>query len=39
MKKIAFTGGGSAGHVVPNISLITEILATGEADVCYFGTG
>ncbi len=38
MKKIAFTGGGSAGHVVPNVALITEILSTGEADVCYFGS-
>ena len=38
MKKIAFTGGGSAGHVVPNLSLISEILRTGEADVCYFGS-
>ncbi|MBQ8658988.1 MAG: UDP-N-acetylglucosamine--N-acetylmuramyl-(pentapeptide) pyrophosphoryl-undecaprenol N-acetylglucosamine transferase [Clostridia bacterium] len=38
MKKIAFTGGGSAGHVVPNLSLISEILASGEADVCYFGS-
>lgn len=38
MKKILFTGGGSAGHVVPNIALIEEILSTGEADVCYMGT-
>ena len=36
MKKILFTGGGSAGHVVPNIALI-DILK-GEADVCYMGT-
>ena len=38
MKKIAFTGGGSAGHVIPNVALIQEILKTGEADVCYFGS-
>lgn len=39
MKKILFTGGGSAGHVVPNLALIDEILPSGEADVCYMGTG
>ena len=38
MKKILFTGGGSAGHVIPNLALIEEILSTGEADVCYMGT-
>lgn len=38
MKKILFTGGGSAGHVIPNIALIEEILSSGEADVCYMGT-
>ncbi len=38
MKKILFTGGGSAGHVIPNVALIEEILAKGEADVCYMGT-
>ncbi|MBQ4270047.1 MAG: UDP-N-acetylglucosamine--N-acetylmuramyl-(pentapeptide) pyrophosphoryl-undecaprenol N-acetylglucosamine transferase [Clostridia bacterium] len=38
MKKIAFTGGGSAGHVVPNLALMEEILKSGRADVCYFGT-
>lgn len=38
MKKILFTGGGSAGHVVPNIALIEEILSSGRADVCYIGT-
>lgn len=36
MKKILFTGGGSAGHVVPNIALIEALKA--EADVCYMGT-
>ena len=38
MKKILFTGGGSAGHVVPNIALIEEILSNGRVDVCYIGT-
>lgn len=38
MKKILFTGGGSAGHVVPNLAIIDEIIASGEADVCYMGT-
>lgn len=36
MKKVLFTGGGSAGHVVPNIALINALK--GEADVCYIGT-
>lgn len=36
MKKILFTGGGSAGHVVPNIPLIEALK--NEADVCYMGT-
>lgn len=38
MKKILFTGGGSAGHVIPNLALIEEILSSGEADVYYMGT-
>ena len=38
MKKIVFTGGGSAGHVVPNIALIEELLSTGEAEPYYIGT-
>ena len=38
MKKILFTGGGSAGHVLPNVALIEEILSAGDADVCYIGT-
>lgn len=38
MKKILFTGGGSAGHVIPNVALIEEILSEGETDVCYMGT-
>ena len=39
MKKILFTGGGSAGHVVPNVALIEELLSDGKVDVCYMGTG
>ena len=38
MKKVLFTGGGSAGHVVPNIALIEELLSSGDVDVCYMGT-
>lgn len=38
MKKILFTGGGSAGHVIPNIALMEELLSQGEIDVCYMGT-
>ena len=38
MKKILFTGGGSAGHVIPNIALIEELLSEGKTDVCYMAT-
>ena len=38
MKKILFTGGGSAGHVMPNIALMEELLSDGKTDVCYMGT-
>lgn len=38
MKKILFTGGGSAGHVLPNIALIEELLAEGKTELCYMGT-
>nr|MBR6778389.1 UDP-N-acetylglucosamine--N-acetylmuramyl-(pentapeptide) pyrophosphoryl-undecaprenol N-acetylglucosamine transferase [Clostridia bacterium] len=38
MKKILFTGGGSAGHAVPNLALIEELLSKGKTDVCYMGT-
>ncbi len=38
MKKILFTGGGSAGHVLPNVALIEEMLARGDVDVAYMGT-
>lgn len=38
MKKILFTGGGSAGHVIPNLALIDDLLSQGNVDVCYMGT-
>lgn len=38
MKKFLFTGGGSAGHVVPNVALIQEILENGNAEIFYIGT-
>lgn len=38
MKKILFTGGGSAGHVIPNLALIEELLSQGKIDVCYMGS-
>lgn len=37
MKKIVFTGGGSAGHVLPNIALMQELQKEGF-DLYYFGT-
>ncbi len=38
MKKILFTGGGSAGHVLPNVALIEELHARGDVEACYMGT-
>jgi len=38
MKKILFTGGGSAGHVVPNVAIMEQLLSDGKTDVCYIGT-
>lgn len=38
MKKIVFTGGGSAGHVVPNVAVMQELIKTGETDLYYMGT-
>jgi UDP-N-acetylglucosamine--N-acetylmuramyl-(pentapeptide) pyrophosphoryl-undecaprenol N-acetylglucosamine transferase len=38
MKKILFTGGGSAGHVIPNLALIEELLSKGDIEVGYMGT-
>lgn len=39
MKKIVFTGGGSAGHVLPNVAVIQELFKKGRYDVYYFGSG
>ena len=38
MKKILFTGGGSAGHVIPNLALMEEFVSGGKIDVCYMGS-
>ena len=38
MKKILFTGGGSAGHVIPNVALIEDFLKKSGIDVGYMGT-
>ncbi len=35
--KIVFTGGGSAGHVIPNTVIIDKLLPLGY-DVCYIGS-
>ena len=37
MKTIVLTGGGTAGHVTPNIALIPELLKDGW-DIKYIGT-
>ena len=36
MKRIVLTGGGTAGHVTPNMALIPRLLADGW-DVHYVG--
>lgn len=36
MKKIMFCGGGSAGHVIPNIALCEQLK--NQFDICYIGT-
>lgn len=38
MQKIVFTGGGSAGHVIPNIAIIEELQKSHRFDLYYFGT-
>lgn len=38
MQKILFTGGGSAGHVIPNIALIEQLLSEGDCQPYYIGT-
>jgi UDP-N-acetylglucosamine--N-acetylmuramyl-(pentapeptide) pyrophosphoryl-undecaprenol N-acetylglucosamine transferase len=37
VKKIIFTGGGSAGHVVPNLALISKLETSGW-DIHYVGS-
>lgn len=37
-RRIFFTGGGTAGHVTPNIALI-EHLQKGDWDIAYVGSG
>ena len=36
--KIVLTGGGSAGHVTPNIAIAEQLLARGD-EVLYVGAG
>ena len=36
-KKIVLTGGGTAGHVTPNIALIPQLKALGY-DISYIGS-
>ncbi|WP_072327320.1 MULTISPECIES: undecaprenyldiphospho-muramoylpentapeptide beta-N-acetylglucosaminyltransferase [unclassified Paenibacillus] len=37
MRKIVFTGGGSAGHVTPNLALMARLKAAGW-DIAYIGS-
>jgi len=37
MKRIVFTGGGTAGHVTPNMALLPHFIANGW-DIHYIGT-
>lgn len=37
MKRIVLTGGGTAGHVTPNIALLPELTKRGY-DICYIGS-
>ena len=37
MKRIVLTGGGTAGHVTPNIALVTKLQESGY-DVHYIGS-
>ena len=37
MKRIGVTGGGTAGHVTPNMSLVPSLLEAGY-DIQYIGS-
>lgn len=37
MKKIVLTGGGTAGHVTPNIALLPQLIQH-SFDICYIGS-
>ena len=37
MKKIVMTGGGTAGHVTPNIALIPSLREAGS-EISYLGS-
>jgi len=37
MKKIILTGGGTAGHVIPNLALVPQLLANGY-EIYYIGS-
>ena len=37
MKKIVLTGGGTAGHVTPNIALVPKLKESGF-EIKYIGT-
>lgn len=39
MKKIVFCGGGSAGHIMPNINIIKSLLNDNIYDIYYIGSG
>jgi UDP-N-acetylglucosamine--N-acetylmuramyl-(pentapeptide) pyrophosphoryl-undecaprenol N-acetylglucosamine transferase len=38
MLKLLLTGGGTAGHVMPNIALIEYLRSTQDVQICYVGS-